>query len=487
MIGALRKIITRGWHSPTLTTWSASAARLMMLVAVLPLVLGTFSVEEIRFWFILNGLLILNLLCDTGFSPTFARVYAYAMGGAKVSDLGDQNLTEKRSSREPNWETIHVVSGVCQRIYFVLALVYLVLLGTFGTWSVVAVIPKLPDPQAGWLAWLVMVIVQPIAFYDKKYGCYLAGTNLIALNQRYAALIAILTAVFLVVSLLLGGGVMTLVIITQVSALVAFLKSYLLVRYVHGGKYRDSFLGRKDLRVWGAIWPRAWKSALGHISLMGATQISGIIYARGADASAGALYLLALRLVNTISQFADAPLYSKIPMLSRLRSEGDLETLTRVAQRGMRLALIVFVVGILSLGLVGPVVFDYIGKDVGFPPLGLWLLLGIAMFFGRFGAMHLQIFTTTNKVLWHWIGAAAGSAFVLTAYLLMPKLDYYAFPIGLLVGYGLVYFPWSVTLSYRSLHISMWRFDRTVGIPALVILLMGSTIIWWRHISFSTL
>ena len=62
---SLKALLLRAWHSPTLTTWAASAARLLMVAAVLPLVLGVFTAEEVNYWFILNGLLILNLLCDT--------------------------------------------------------------------------------------------------------------------------------------------------------------------------------------------------------------------------------------------------------------------------------------------------------------------------------------------------------------------------------------------------------------------------------------
>ena len=72
---------------------------------VLPLILSRFSTEEIVLWYLFNSIIILQLLADLGFSPTFSRVIAYSVAGAsKLEDYRDGSAGQNGGA--PNWGLI---------------------------------------------------------------------------------------------------------------------------------------------------------------------------------------------------------------------------------------------------------------------------------------------------------------------------------------------------------------------------------------------
>ena len=99
----LSSIGKRLWNSPLATTWTATAAQLMSLVLVIPLILGRFPAEEVEFWLMLNSLLILSLLVEVGFTSTFGRLYSFAMAGKGPGELGIQGASIPIKKKDPNW------------------------------------------------------------------------------------------------------------------------------------------------------------------------------------------------------------------------------------------------------------------------------------------------------------------------------------------------------------------------------------------------
>ncbi|MDC1206872.1 hypothetical protein N8Z81_04810 [Akkermansiaceae bacterium] len=341
----MRKFGKRVWDSPLATTWAATSAQLASLMLVLPLVLAKFSAEEVRFWLILNSLLIISMLVEVGFSSVFSRLYAFAMAGRKPHELGIQNWDRPNSDANPDWKTLAQLNQAGQRVFFRLGFLYLIILGGIGTWVVQDVVDGLANPQLGWAAWAVMVVVQPIVFVGKKYGCYLSGTGLIAINQRFAALVSFFSAAAMVTALFMGAGIFTVIVIGQLTALAAFFRGRILALKARPGKYLDSLLGSTvSSEIWGVAWPSAWKSAIGQISLTGTTHLTVLLFSKGVDPVEGAAYLLTLRLVTTVSQIANAPFYSKLPFLGKLRGTGDLDEFRKLAIKGMSLASFVFVI-----------------------------------------------------------------------------------------------------------------------------------------------
>jgi hypothetical protein len=161
-----------------------------------------------------------------------------------------------------------------------------------------------------------------------------------------------------------------------------------------------------------------------------------------------------------ITQFSQAPFYSRLPELARLRAEGRESVLVAMAQRGMRWSYWAFVVASIAAGLFAQPILRILGSRVEFIPLASWLVLMGGLFLERFGAMHLQLYSTTNHVRWHVAAGGGAVIFLASALILVPRLGYPGFIWSSLLG-NLLFFSWyCARLSYGALSVPPLLFER---------------------------
>nr|QQZ51595.1 hypothetical protein JKL49_11745 [Phenylobacterium glaciei] len=215
----------------------------------------------------------------------------------------------------------------------------------------------------------------------------------------------------------------------------------------------------------------------------GIIQASGLVYAQVATAGDAAAYLLALRLMTTVSQISQAPFYSKLPTMARLRGERKIAEIVPVAARGMALALGAFVVGAVGVTIAAPILLKLIGSNVHFPGFAMSALLALAFFVERYGAMHVQIYSLTNHIIWHVINGVTGVLMVLLFFVLWPLIGPLAMPAAMLGAY-LGFCSWYArSLSVKSLETHGWAMDRrTALLPGLALIL--TLAIYWAWLSF---
>jgi hypothetical protein len=199
---------------------------------------------------------------------------------------------------------------------------------------------------------------------------------------------------------------------------------------------------------------------------------SGIIYAQIASPSAAATYFLALRLIQSVSQFSQAPFYSKLPTLARMYSEGRNAELVRFAKKGMDLAYLSFVVGFVILGVFGTPILEYIGSNADFPDSLLWSLIGIAFFIERYAAMHINLYSTTNNIINHVAAGVSGIIYVVVGLAGYHYMGIYAFPVALIAG-NAGFFAWyAASHSYKAFGLGFLQFERTTMLPYLGVLFL---------------
>src|SRR5688500_11059218 len=73
----------RLWSSPTLTTWGSLMLRTGGVLVTTPLLLNRFSTAEIAVWYFFATVTSLQIVFEMGFTPSFSRAVAYALGGAE--------------------------------------------------------------------------------------------------------------------------------------------------------------------------------------------------------------------------------------------------------------------------------------------------------------------------------------------------------------------------------------------------------------------
>ena len=455
----------RLWDSPTVTTWGSLLVRLATMVVVLPLVLVRFAPADVALWQLFSTLFLLALMLDFGLAPTFARMLSFARGGATLADMRGMAQPATQLSRPADPAVLAALVSSLRWLYPRMAIGAVLLLALLGTAALMRPVAQTADPQAAWLAWGVVLASTGVGLWGGVYSAALQGMDKIALMRRWEVATGLAQIGSSAAVLALGGGLLALIVASQAWVVVGALRNRWLLARSHPAVFAVAPARQPD--VLRLLWSPAWRSGLGVLMSHGLIQASGLVYSQLAPAAEVAAYLLALRLILVISQFCQAPFYSKLPRLAELHAAGCHNEQLRLAQRGMRLAYWVFVVGALVVAVGVPPLLQAIGSRIEFVSPGVWALLALAFFAERIGAMHLQLYSLTNHIVWHIANGLTGLSVLALAIGLYGRFNVLAFPLAMLVSYSLFYCTYSLYLSSRAFSIHLRRFEaRTSMGPA---------------------
>lgn len=472
--------LRRLWQSAIFMTWSSLGVRLAGIVVVLPLVLVRFSPADVAVWQLFSTLITLTLVLDFGLSPTFSRFLSYARGGAKITEL-ELTHGQPRSSPEAVAKGDVVRVFACLRwLYPRLAGLVFCFLAVVGTMLLAYPISQTVNPTDSWLAWGIIAICAYFALLSAGYAATLQGMDRIAQLRQWEVITGVGQILSAIATLLVGGDLLELVIAYQSWTIVGFVRNYLLLKRLHpelAGATRE-----RHPDILRAIWPATWRSGLGVVMSHGIIQGSGLIYGQLAPAAEVAAYLLALRIVTTISQFSQAPFYSKLPKLAELQARGERTVQLGMAKRGMRLAHWVFTLGVVAIALFVSPILEHIGSKTEFVSHAIWAVIALAFFVERFGAMHLQLYSLTNHIVWHIANGVTGVLMVVIAVLLYPLVGAMAFPLGMLIAYAGFYAIYAARYSLSALKIGFVDFESRVSIGPVCVLGAGLGASFFLHL-----
>jgi hypothetical protein len=486
----MRNLTIKLWNSPTFTTWASLSTQSISLIVVLPLILTRLSQEEIALYYLFAIVIGLQNLFTVGFQPTFTRLIGYAIAGRDINSMADLRVEVASAAGSSNATVavnVESLSAVCSTMRVInswLAVAALIVLAVGGSFLMVRPIGLTVDTLAGWSAWAIIALAFCLRIWTSGYKAYLMGANFVALANRWQALFNLSSIFSLFLALSLYPNLLLLVAVNQLWSIFHILWSWQLCRYVTDGKFAHwsaSGLNADALRM---AWPRAWRSGLGFVGSKATQQSLGIVYAQYGGSAVVASYLLGMKLISVVEQFAMAPFYSKIPVLNRLRSAGNTVQLNALAQRGMAMGHWVYVLAFAGLAVLGEAIMELIGANAPFPRPALWYVLGLAFFLQRFGGNHIQLYSTTNHIIWHWANGIQGLVIVGTAAVLGPLYGDLGFAAAILLG-NLIYAGFTAFFSYRILTSSALMFELRTSVAPVCLLLALSCLEW--HFSLSQL
>lgn len=457
-------------------TWMSYSTKALTLFGVLPLVLKQFNSGDIILWYLFSTVISLQMIADFGFRQTFTRIISYAFGGAKDIErhLGVENGgVEQIVEMQPNLKLLTNIVSTMKYIYCRLTLVVFFLMIIFGTWSMAKPILNSSYSVQSWISWIIVVFVSCIGFYGKIYLNFLEGLNKIALVRRVEALTSIGSILSSLLILIFASSLLNLVLVNQFWVLVATFRDYYLCKKINNGIYNNVSLKQPfDREIFRKIWGPAWRSGISGFMSIGLTNLTGLIYAQIGSTEAVASYLLALRIINQIKEISMAPFYSKLPSLAMLRVNRNMSEFIKNVKRGMFLSHLVFIVGFICVGLLSNFLLKFIHSEVQFVSPFLWTLLGVAFFMHRFGAMHIQVYMTTNHIVSHIADGISGLLYLVSSIILSRYIGIYAVPIGMLIGYLGFYSWYAAKYSYRSMNVKFLTFElATSAVPSLLLFL----------------
>lgn len=468
--GRQRRLVDRVWDSPAAMTWASFLARSLNLALVLPLVLHKFELAEFNVWQLLSVLMVLGALFDFGFIPTFTRTIAFALGGAVHFGRVPVHAGGAPEIRQTNWNAIAGIVSTIRGVYLRLTVTLFFVGACIGTVALRRPIGDLPVPADGWIAWGITLVGSCIGFWNGAFVSVLQGLNQVALFRRWEAITAIAATLSSAAIVALGGKLIALTLTIQFWIAVGVLRNGWLTRTICSGRIRGFTGCRMDREILAAVWPAAWRSGVGLVISSGMLQLTGLIFSQFGERSRVASYLLAVRLSTLLTQFSQAPFYSRLPELARFRVQGRETDLSRLAETGMRWSYWSFVLPGIAAGLMGPLLLSAIGSQVEFVPPSFWGLLLVGLFFERFGAMHLQLYGTTNDIRWHTASGYTALIYAAALTVLVPRVGYFAFPWSTTISNALFYSWYGARLSYRVLKAAPAAFEARTSVPPFLVL-----------------
>lgn len=476
----MKRLASRLWYSPTFTTWGSLATRLMSVMLVLPLVLVKFSPGEIVIWQLFATLSTLLLLLDFGLAPTFSRMLAYANGGASITDLA--RIQEKRGQAPAgsNQETLLTVYGSLRWLYLRCGFGAVALLGLGGTAALIKPMGELPDAHNAWLAWALVASTSLAAIWGQVFGSALQGLNQVAVMRRWEILTASgqIACSFLVLAL--DGGLLTLVISNQLWLLFnAWRLRQLLYATMPELRQAPSTPHPDVMKI---LWPAAWRSGIGMLMSNGIIQFSGVMYSQIAPAAEVAAYLLALRIMTVVTQFSAAPFYSKLPRLAELQASGQRDEQLQLARRGMSLSMWVYAAGAVAVMFTVPFALKVSGSQIKFVSELFWCVMSLAFFAERVGALHIQLYSLTNHIVWHIANGVSGTLLIAFAFIFYHWQGTIGLPLAMLVVNLAFYSVYAVKHSSQAFEFGAFSFQKGTALgPLLLLSGMSVLAIHWFH------
>ena len=436
----------RAWNSASLTTWLSLSVRILGMAILMPLVLAKLPIAQANVWLLLTSIASLQLMADFGFSPTFVRAVSYA-GASRVSG-------EATSLHAPLYQIVETM----RRVYLRLLVVAVLGLGLVGTYVLLKPIGFLNDPIVGWIAWAVTLSGGGISFRKGMYSAFLQGLDKIAIVRRTEAISDLLGLLFAIVCLLLGGGLISVVASAQGGYAIAYV---VLRRQALRADTGVVWSGKTTNHpvVMNFVWPAAWRSGLGTIMSFGVFQGLGMGYAQVATPSQSTSFLLALRLSRMLTVFSNVPFYVKVPSMARAYAEGSVPQLISMAGRGMFLTMWLVCGGVILIGFSAPWLLQVIGSEAAFVPGTVWWLISFGMILERAGAMHLQLFSMTNEIVWHIANGVAGAIVIVGSLLLIKPFGAYGVALSYMLSNIMFYAPYCMTRSYTRFGLSFKDID----------------------------
>ena len=452
-------------------TWFSFSSKFLNILLVLPIILSTFNENELTVYFMFITIISTSNILDFGFKSTFVRLFSYSSAGLDTIDIID-NKSKKSKRDGVNWLLTERIFSAMKKIYLVISILLLLILSTIGTLIVTKSINLNQDTSTLWLAWGFIVFASSISFYGKIYVSYLEGFNKVALLKKVEGYFAFAAVFSKLLVLYIWPTILALILVEKTWLIINLSRNLYLSKQINNNRISIFKSKGIDYIFYTKIFNLAWKNGVSGILSIGLTNFTGLVYAQIGNTSSVNSYLLSLRVLTLLRDFSKAPFYSKIPLLSKLRAQNNISELTRIAKKTMSLSNGLFLFSAIIVGVLSNKILIMIGSNAQFLSYDLWLLLSIAFFIHRYGAMHLQLYLTTNHIISHIVDSISGLIFIAVSLALFKEFELYAFPIAMIISYLSCHTWISARFSLRSINQSLWPFEKNNVILIIIAFLL---------------
>lgn len=383
-------------------------------------------------------------------------------------------VLDKSKKSEPNHILLARIWGASNAAHIVFGFSGLFLLSGLGLWSISSVVDEQVFEVEALFVLVFFVLGSALRAYGGHHIAYLLGVNRVALLRWWEAAFWLAAFVAAATAIWTGAGLLGVALAYQIPLAANILWNMWLCR-------RDQAARSGFVRCWWPdrdiivqLWPSVWRTGLGNFFYLGTTQGAGLYYATIGEPAQVAAFLFAMSLIRPLGQFAQVPFFTQVPVLARLQVSGERGAQQAIAERSMRQSYLLHTGMVLGVALVLPLLAQ-MHKGGLQVPLQLWLLIGLAGYLERMGAMHLQLYSSTNHILVHWANGLTALVFLALAFGLFGWLGVAAFPAAHALALLMIYLPIGMINSYRTYALPIPGFELKTSVLPLVVLLGAIT------------
>jgi hypothetical protein len=450
-----RALLDRLRHSTIVWSWVYNGARLASGIILLPLVLHKLPTAEFGMYCVFLTLVALVPMVDFGFGPTIGRFVSYAMGGAEA--IQPQGIAKRGSSSAPNYDLLWQLLFTTRRLYSILLLVLLVVLGVWGNYVVELRIQETASPALTRLAWGVTFASALFDIYSGWWGVYLSNMNQVLAATRIGLLSMAVRLVIASALLLGGGGLLSLPVGSFCGSLVGrALTRRRCLRLLADHPPPKAVKLKENLKI---LWPNSWRAGVYFISGYLIGIVNTTICVRVLGLAATAQYGLSIQLVGIAATMAAVWTSVKWPLVGQYLARHDVGAVQRVLRPRLWLQIFTFLLLAAVLIVCGPVLLQWFGNHKTMLP-SRWLAL---LFLNSLLEMQFTLWTTLifaqNRMPFLWFAVASN---VLSLTLSQTLIHFTSLGLGalvlapLLAGSLFNYWYWP-PYGARSLGTSLFR------------------------------
>jgi O-antigen/teichoic acid export membrane protein len=434
-----RAVLNRLRNSAVAWSWVYNGLRLASGFILLPLVVRLLPTAELGMYYVLLSLSAIVPLVDFGFGPTIGRFVGYAVGGAET--LQAHGVAPLQGTGTPNYRLLWELLFASQRLYRILTLLLLVILGAWGTWIVELRVHDTSSVALTRIAWVATLLAALFDIYSNWWVTYLRGLNEVTEAARMAVWAMVMRLGVPTVLLPCGVGLLSFPIGSFLGSLVQrhLARRRCLERLAKHAQ-PEAMDTAKYLQI---LWPNSWRLGLqllsGYLTVNANTAIC--LYAFGL--AANAQYGLSVQLLAFVSTMSAIWISVKWPLITQYRARQDLVAVQRVLRPRAWLLTATFFLGAAGLLVCGPPLLNWIGGEKQLLPLA-WLSLMVvnAFFEGQFNLWGTLLWTENRlPYLWPTVATNVLSLLVTISLVHWTKLGIGALVLGPLLA-GLLFNHW---------------------------------------------
>lgn len=377
-------------------------------IFILPAIFRYLSSNTLGIWYIFVNLGTFATLIGLVFQTSFSRNISYAFGGA-TSLLKDGVDFEADVLGESNFPLIKSLIHAMRRFYSYVSVVMIVFLIFIGSLYISYLSRGLHDQTVIIISWIFYSLSVVASFYCLSFSCILQGRGYI---KEYNQLIIINRLVYMVLVfglLYAGYGILGIAIANCISTIINFILGDILA-YKDGLReiLKQTEMQAKDLM--GIIWQNTYKLGLANMALFFSTRGSLFYASLFLPLATVAKYGLSMQVVNVFCSVSLLYYYSYSAYISQSWVTKEIDVIRRIYSKSLVLFLFLYIIGCISILLLGDWALNLIGSGTTFLPTLPLALLFVVYLFDSNQTLALNLISSENKVpylassLWSALG-----------------------------------------------------------------------------------